>query len=87
MSQIFIEQGSEEARTVELGYDVFTIGRGTNNDLHFRNPWLSRLHARIVPRDNGYFLVDAGSRNGTYLNGQQLRDEQLLTHGDLIALG
>jgi serine phosphatase RsbU (regulator of sigma subunit) len=87
MSQLFVEQGTDVPQMIDLGREVFTIGRGTTNDLHFRNPWLSRLHARIIPRGEIYFLADAGSRNGTYLNGQQLRGEHLLSHGDLIALG
>ena len=74
-------------RRIELGGEEFSIGRGTGNDLHFRNPWLSRVHARILERGDGFFLVDAGSRNGTYLNGQPIVDEQSLRDGDIIALG
>lgn len=86
MAQLFVERGGD-ARTVELGTEVFTIGRGVTNDLHFKNPWLSRLHARIIPRDKSYYLADAGSRNGTYLNGRALSGEVALAHGDVIALG
>ncbi len=87
MVHLYIEQGDGESCQVELTEAVFTIGRGTANDLHFRNPWLSRLHARIIPRDDTFYLADAGSRNGTYLNGQVLRGEEPLAHGDVIALG
>lgn len=87
MAQLFIEQGSGESSTVVLDQEAFSIGRGTANDLHFRNPWLSRVHARILFKDGQHYLADAGSRNGTYLNGQVLRGQQALAHGDAIALG
>ncbi len=86
MAHLLVEHGEHVAR-VELGRDDFSIGRGTSNDLHFRNPWLSRVHAKIVPRAGTFFLVDAGSRNGTFLNGRPISGEQPLHDGDRIALG
>jgi len=87
MAYLLVERGADTAHKLELGGEVFTIGRGVNNDLQFKNPWLSRLHARITPRDGLFYLADAGSRNGTYLNGQTLEGERRLAHGDVIALG
>jgi len=87
MAHLRIEQGEGVSFEVELDKDEFSIGRGTVNDLHFRSPWLSRLHAKLVRRRGDFYLSDAGSRNGTFLNGELLRAEQLLRHGDVIALG
>ncbi|MCP4663083.1 MAG: SpoIIE family protein phosphatase [bacterium] len=87
MVHLRIEQGEAGSFEVELNKDEFTIGRGTVNDLHFRSPWLSRLHARIVRRQGRYYLSDADSRNGTFLNGEILREERDLCHGDVITLG
>lgn len=86
MAHLLVEHG-ERVDRVELGHVDFSIGRGTSNDLHFRNPWLSRVHAKIVPRAGSFFLVDAGSRNGTYLNGRPISSERPLSDGDRIALG
>lgn len=72
---------------VSLRREVLTIGRATSNDLTFQDPWLSRLHAKIIPRDGDFVVADAGSRNGTYLNGRRLAGEEGLTEGDIIALG
>jgi hypothetical protein len=50
---------------------------------------VSRRHASIVRDDGGLHLVDAGSANGTYLNGQRLVPNQprILRDGDDVRLG
>jgi hypothetical protein len=50
---------------------------------------VSRQHAIIIFRLNRFYLMDVGSRNGTYLNGKYLYSHQLtqLSHGDRIQLG
>lgn len=86
-SRLRIERGTGAPREIALDLDELTIGRGLGNDLHFGNPWLSRLHARIIRRAEEHFLVDLGSRNGTYLNGQRISAvERRLSDGDVIAL-
>lgn len=53
------------------------------------NKGVSRLHARIVRRDGSLNLIDQGSPNGTFLNGQKLVPQQprILRDGDDIRLG
>jgi RsiW-degrading membrane proteinase PrsW (M82 family) len=48
---------------------------------------VSRLHAEVRVAGGGWLLVDLGSSNGTYLNGQRLRGSLLLKAGDRIVLG
>ena len=50
---------------------------------------VSRRHATIIRKDGSLNLVDAGSHNGTYLNGQRLIAHQprVLRDGDDIRLG
>ena len=50
---------------------------------------VSRLHAVLRRRADRAFVMDLGSSNGTYLNGQRLpvNLEQAIKHGDVIALG
>lgn len=50
---------------------------------------VSRLHARLIYRDEGLLITDLGSVNHTFVNGQQLapREERLLKDGDEIRLG
>jgi pSer/pThr/pTyr-binding forkhead associated (FHA) protein len=47
---------------------------------------VSRRHALIVLRDGQAVLLDDGSLNGTYLNGERV-DHAILADGDQIALG
>ena len=81
--------------TFDLTKDVTTIGR-PDSALHYypdieveMDDAVSRRHAEIVKRSNGYCLVDTGSTNGTRLNGETLlpHQEQVLSHGDRIHMG
>ncbi len=69
--------------------DMITIGRTANNDVVLRDITVSRFHAFFRPRDNGWIVCDAGSKNGTFLKGPQLkpRKEQPVVSGDAVRLG
>jgi pSer/pThr/pTyr-binding forkhead associated (FHA) protein len=64
-----------------------TIGRSRESDIFLPDQWLSRHHAEIVQRPEGYFVVDLQSKNGTLLNGQPVREDGRLREGDIITLG
>lgn len=61
------------------------IGRG-DVDVRVIDEEISRRHARIAVHGKDVFLEDLGSRNGTYLNGVQVRRE-ILRDGDKIQIG
>src|SRR5262245_39135689 len=65
--------------------DLLRVGSSSENDVVLRLPVVSRHHARIVRQDNGYWIEDAGSRNGTSLNGQRVT-RSVLQHLDVITL-
>ncbi len=81
--------------TFELIKDSVTIGRPDSESQHYpdveieMDDAVSRRHAEVVRRDDGYYLVDAGSTNGTMLNGETLpsQAERRLAHGDRIRVG
>lgn len=64
----------------------FSIGRGLDNDLTIPDKRISRRHALIKDVDGRLCLVDLESTNGTFLNGQPVR-QSVLTHADTISLG
>lgn len=81
--------------TFELTKDITVIGRPDSN-LHSypdveidMDDAVSRRHAEIVLHGKEYYLMDAGSTNGTLLNGETLppNEERLLAHGDRIRVG
>lgn len=70
-----------------LADEVTIIGRGSNCHVVVSHPLASRLHARVEREGVRYFLADAGSANGTFVNGQRLTGSHLLNEGDQIGLG
>jgi hypothetical protein len=83
------------AGAFDLTQDVTVIGRPDSKIENYpdveidMDDAVSRRHAEVVKRDDGFYLRDAGSTNGTLLNGEKLlpHDERLLTHGDRIRVG
>lgn len=63
------------------------IGRSANCDVMVDYPDVSRQHASLIQTDEGCLLKDLRSTNGTFVNGKQLRSEQMLKYGDEIRLG
>lgn len=63
-----------------------TIGRAATCDVVVARAAVSRVHARIQPDGAYYQLVDAGSVNGTFVNGKQIREPYLLRNQDEIGL-
>ncbi|HEX5102328.1 MAG TPA: sigma 54-interacting transcriptional regulator [Pirellulaceae bacterium] len=62
------------------------IGRGLECDVILTDPLSSRIHAIITCEDGDWWVRDAGSRNGSFVNGQKI-DEARLTHGTAIKIG
>jgi len=62
------------------------IGRHQANSVRISSESVSRWHAALIQADNGYLLVDRGSRNGTYVGGKQITS-QLLVGGEEIRIG
>jgi serine phosphatase RsbU (regulator of sigma subunit) len=73
-------------RSLPLGNPVFTIGRKGDNDLQLLSDSVSRQHAEIVYENDAYYLVDIGSKRGTFVNGQQIV-RCILQHHDTIRIG
>ena len=51
------------------------------------DPKMSRDHARFERRDGHYLVIDGGSRNGTFVNGQRLVSPHRLAPGEVVQLG
>ena len=65
-----------------------TIGRTPDNTIAFPlDDRISRNHAYIEQRDDGFFLVDLGSANGTKVNGIAISGEHELQNGDYAIFG
>src|SRR5215471_4235540 len=64
------------------------IGKAPHNHIILTDPTVSNTHAIVTARDGGYSIVDLGSRNGTFVNGERLSHQgHTLRHADKIQLG
>src|SRR6185369_11952938 len=69
-------QGNEQSK-IALKKVPFSIGRKTENDLVISDPRVSREHASIIFEQDGYYIIDSGSRHGTFLNGEPVQRQKL----------
>lgn len=65
------------------------IGRSKDSDIVIRDPYISGKHVQITMHEGRYFLMDMGSTNGTFINGEQLvkNTEVCLKDGDKVHMG
>ncbi len=65
-----------------------TVGRSSRNTIELRgDEYASSTHARFDPRSDGVWIEDAGSTNGTYVNGIKLERPRKLAPGDVVRVG
>jgi hypothetical protein len=63
-----------------------TIGRSPDNGIFLDDVTVSRRHAVLVARDDGFVIEDLGSLNGTYVNRRRVESAQL-EDGDELQIG
>jgi pSer/pThr/pTyr-binding forkhead associated (FHA) protein len=84
---IRVLQGFFEGLELPVDREWFVIGRGRGADAVLAEPTISRAHAAIgYAADEGFFVQDLGSTNGTMVNGSREKRRPLAT-GDEIQMG
>lgn len=79
-------EGPRAGRRILLDGPELTIGRSEDCDLSIPERQVSRRHARIRQEGDQYVVEDLGSKNGTFLNGQELASPHTLEDGDEIQI-
>ncbi len=85
MYGLIIDYDDDHTERLELSRGTVTIGRRHDNQLRLLDPKISGRHARIVWLYNKPYIQDLNSTNGTYVNGERVRQHTLLD-GDIITL-
>ena len=80
--------GPDDGDVIELQIGMTMIGRGPLNDIVVEEPGVSRQHTGILVDGQGCWIADLGSRNGTFVNDNQVGAEpRRLRHLDRVELG
>jgi pSer/pThr/pTyr-binding forkhead associated (FHA) protein len=83
---LVVKKGPDAGERFALATDVVSVGRDPGSDIFLNDITVSRRHARIERATGGFTLVDVGSLNGTYVNGERV-DRRLLVSEDEIQIG
>lgn len=77
------------SQIIKLKPGEYIIGRDPSCDIVVVDPYVSRAHAKIFYREGKWYLEDLGSKNGTYINGEDVRNRGAveLKEGVEIVLG
>lgn len=70
-----------------ITYYETSIGRSKACDIVFTNSTVSRSHAVVALRKDGFYVFDTESKSGVYLNGEKINKNARLSDGDVIAFG
>lgn len=66
----------------------WTVGRGDDNNFVLPDRWISRNHAMLQRMETGeFYLIDLGSRNGSFVNGRRVSVPVTLHNGDHLTFG
>lgn len=77
----------EPGEVLMIDRERIIIGRSSASDVVVEYPDVSRQHASLILAEDGYYLKDLRSTNGTYVNGERVLKDVLLKPGDEIRLG
>jgi signal transduction histidine kinase/pSer/pThr/pTyr-binding forkhead associated (FHA) protein len=83
---LFVIQGADQGKRFELKSKPMALGRDQSNPIRLHDTEVSRRHAEVRPTDDSYRIIDLGSANGTFVNGQPI-DQAPLRSGDRLQLG
>jgi len=84
---LIITEGEKAGQRYTIVEDQFVIWRGGECDLVLPERQVSREHIRIVRSGEGFFLTDLDSKNGTWVNGKQVKSATVpLRDGDEVQL-
>lgn len=85
--KIIVLEGKSAHKGYDLIGDEIVMGRDPDCDISIEDPKISREHARILFKNQKFYLIDCESSNGTFINHKQIFGEKELRSSDQIQLG
>jgi phosphoserine phosphatase RsbU/P len=82
---VLVVDGSRESQR-EISHAPYTVGRQPGSDILLEDAFVSRRHAEIVYENGSFFIVDQGSKHGTFLNGAPVKRHKL-SNNDAVHFG
>jgi pSer/pThr/pTyr-binding forkhead associated (FHA) protein len=73
-----VSTGVLKGQRFEVRTPLAHVGRGAHNDVVLPDESVSDAHAKLQKREAGWYVVDMGSTNGTYVGGRRVEAEQKL---------
>ena len=86
MPSLYVTQGRDQGKRLELTTDPLRLGRDADNHFQVHDTEVSRWHAELQWDGTACLLVDVGSSNGTFVNEERI-ERHVLRNGDRIRLG
>src|SRR5215210_2654163 len=84
---LVVTQGNQAGQSAALSDGVIMIGRGADCQIILNDDYVSTRHARVVSGENGIYVEDLGSTNGSYVNGQRITAPTTITMSDTVRIG
>lgn len=82
--RLILKEGTSGAPTEKLlDKGIFTLGRDLRSDWSIKDPMVSREHAIIKEDQDGFYIEDRGSRNGTFVNREKVLRKKLSDHDEI----
>ncbi|GIW94334.1 MAG: peptide-binding protein [Pirellulaceae bacterium] len=78
--------GKSSGKELVVPYQEFLIGRSEACHLRPKSDAVSRKHCRLLLQEDGVYVEDLGSRNGTFINGERVTQRRLLRSGDVLRI-
>ncbi len=79
--------GVLNGKSFEVRSPLTHIGRGAHNDIVIADESISDTHVKLQRREAGWWVVDMGSTNGTYVGGKRINGEQQLVGAPDLRFG
>lgn len=84
---LIVVKGQSTGTRIPVTQPQFLIGRDARCHLRPRSPVVSKWHCAIITRDDGVYVRDLNSLNGTFVNSTRIKGEVKVHSGDILRVG